>query len=94
MRRKEGFVDYRFFPEPDLPPLVIPQAHVEAMRATLPELPEATMARLSRDFTLPGHMSRLIVCATGGASGEEGRGEERTLSWREGVFQFQILFLL
>ncbi|CAM9731075.1 unnamed protein product [Ectocarpus fasciculatus] len=68
LRRKEGSVDYRFFPEPDLPPLVVTDEHVEALRATLPELPEATMARLSADYGLAEHLSRLIVCAAGGAS--------------------------
>lgn len=62
-------MDYRFFPEPDLPPLVLTGEHVETLRATLPELPQATMARLSRDYGLAEHLSRLIVCAAGGASG-------------------------
>lgn len=62
-------MDYRFCPEPDLPPLLITDEHVEALKATLPELPEATMARFCRDYGLPEHLSRLIVCAAGGASG-------------------------
>eukprot|EP00903_Cladosiphon_okamuranus_P010705 g10117.t1 len=69
LRRKEGSVDYRFCPEPDLPPLLIADEHVDALKAALPELPEATMARFSRDYGLPEHLSRLIVCAAGGASG-------------------------
>eukprot|EP00752_Nemacystus_decipiens_P010690 g9521.t1 len=69
LRRKEGSVDYRFCPEPDLPPLFISDEHVDALKATLPELPESTMARFSRDYGLPEHLSRLIVCAAGGASG-------------------------
>lgn len=69
LRRKEGSVDYRFCPEPDLPPLLITNEHVEALKATLPELPEATMARFCRYYELPEHLSRLIVCAAGGASG-------------------------
>eukprot|EP00904_Undaria_pinnatifida_P003366 jgi/Undpi1/1302/HiC_scaffold_11.g04694.m1 len=69
LRRKEGQVDYRFFPEPDLPPLVIEDARVDAIKATLPELPEMTLARLSREHGIPEHLSRLIVCAAaGGAS--------------------------
>lgn len=62
-------MDYRFCPEPDLPPLFIADEHVDALKAALPELPEATMARLPRDYGLPEHLSRLIVCAAGGASG-------------------------
>lgn len=69
LRRKEGLTDYRFFPEPDLPPLIIEDTHVHAIEATLPELPEATMLRLSRDHGLSEQLSRLIVCAAGGASG-------------------------
>lgn len=78
LRQKEGSVDYRFFPEPDLPPLVIPDARVEAIKATLPELPEATIARLSQDFGLSERISRLIVCAPGGAAGNDIR---YVLSW-------------
>src|SRR5207249_2763330 len=46
MRSKEEAHDYRYFPEPDLPPLVVDRAWIDAIRATLPELPEARKARL------------------------------------------------
>ena len=46
MRMKEHAADYRYFPEPDLPPLEIPSAWVERVRATLPELPAARRTRL------------------------------------------------
>lgn len=62
-------MDYRFCPEPDLPPLFVDDEHVDALKAALPELPEATMTRFSRCYALPEHLSRLIVCAAGGASG-------------------------
>lgn len=62
-------MDYRFCPEPDLPPLFVADEHVSALKAAMPELPEATMARFKRDYGLPEHLSRLIVCAAGGASG-------------------------
>jgi len=39
MRGKENAADYRYFPDPDLPPLHLPAARVDAIRATLPELP-------------------------------------------------------
>jgi aspartyl-tRNA(Asn)/glutamyl-tRNA(Gln) amidotransferase subunit B len=45
MRSKEEAADYRYFPDPDLPPLAIPAARVETIRAALPELPEARIAR-------------------------------------------------
>ena len=45
MRSKEDAHDYRYFPDPDLPPLVIAPEWIEAVRATLPELPAAMAAR-------------------------------------------------
>ena len=46
MRSKEDAQDYRYFPDPDLPPLVIDDAWIERVRAEMPELPEAMRARL------------------------------------------------
>lgn len=45
MRSKEEAHDYRYFPDPDLPPLVLDDAWIEEIKTTLPELPEATKAR-------------------------------------------------
>ena len=45
MRSKEEAHDYRYFPEPDLPPLVVDDARIERVRATMPELPEARRRR-------------------------------------------------
>lgn len=45
MRKKEGQADYRYFPEPDLPPLVLTESEVESARAALPELPAARRVR-------------------------------------------------
>ena len=52
MRSKEEANDYRYFPDPDLLPLVIEPAFIEAVRATLPELPEAKAARFAADYAL------------------------------------------
>ena len=49
MRSKEDAHDYRYFPDPDLPPLVIEPAWIERVRAAMPELPAAMAARLQRD---------------------------------------------
>lgn len=51
-RSKEGSHDYRYFPEPDLPPLVLEAAWLEAQRAALPELPAARRARFVASFAL------------------------------------------
>ncbi|MHB9144794.1 MAG: Asp-tRNA(Asn)/Glu-tRNA(Gln) amidotransferase subunit GatB [Symbiobacteriia bacterium] len=52
LRSKEEAHDYRYFPEPDLPPLDISREYVERVRAELPELPDARRARYIRDFGL------------------------------------------
>ncbi len=53
MRTKEDAADYRYFPDPDLPPLVIDRAWVERTRAAMPELPRAMAARFVADYGLP-----------------------------------------
>ncbi len=53
MRSKEDAHDYRYFPEPDLPPLVVEMDWVEAIKATLPELPRAKSLRLQQQYALP-----------------------------------------
>ena len=52
MRSKEEANDYRYFPDPDLLPLVIEPAFIETVRATLPELPDAKAARFAADYGL------------------------------------------
>ncbi len=52
MRSKEEANDYRYFPDPDLLPVVIDDAYVEAVRATLPELPDAKVERFVEDYGL------------------------------------------
>jgi aspartyl-tRNA(Asn)/glutamyl-tRNA(Gln) amidotransferase subunit B len=53
MRTKEDAADYRYFPDPDLPPLVVAPEWVEQVRAQMPELPRAMAARLVADYGLP-----------------------------------------
>ncbi len=52
MRSKEDAHDYRYFPEPDLPPLEVTQSWMEQLRAELPELPEARRQRFIRQYEL------------------------------------------
>ncbi|MET1114016.1 MAG: Asp-tRNA(Asn)/Glu-tRNA(Gln) amidotransferase subunit GatB [Comamonas sp.] len=53
MRTKEDAADYRYFPDPDLPPLVVAQSWVEEVRASMPELPRQRAARFVADYGLP-----------------------------------------
>ena len=52
-RAKEGSHDYRYFPEPDLPPLVLADGYVKNIRRSLPELPAERRARFVKEFQLP-----------------------------------------
>jgi aspartyl-tRNA(Asn)/glutamyl-tRNA(Gln) amidotransferase subunit B len=53
MRTKEDAADYRYFPDPDLPPLVIERDWVERVRTAMPELPRVQAERFVRDYGLP-----------------------------------------
>ena len=61
MRSKEEAHDYRYFPEPDLPPLVIDAPRREVIARTLPELPEARRARLVGQYGLPEYDADLLT---------------------------------
>ncbi len=65
MRSKEEAHDYRYFPEPDLPPLVIDASRRHEIEATLPELPEPRMARLVREYGLPAYDADLLTQTRG-----------------------------
>jgi len=60
-RSKEEAQDYRYFPEPDLPPLTPSREWVASLRATLPELPEAKRARFMEIYGLRGEEAALLV---------------------------------
>ena len=60
-RSKEEAHDYRYFPEPDLPPLVVEADWVEAVRAALPELPWVKLERFTRQYDLSGPDARVLV---------------------------------
>ena len=61
MRSKEDAQDYRYFPDPDLPPLSIDEAWIERIRAGMPELPEAMRNRLVREYALPAPEAAMLV---------------------------------
>jgi aspartyl-tRNA(Asn)/glutamyl-tRNA(Gln) amidotransferase subunit B len=61
MRTKEDAADYRYFPDPDLPPLVIDSAWVERTRAAMPELPRVMAARFAADYGLPEYDATMMT---------------------------------
>jgi aspartyl-tRNA(Asn)/glutamyl-tRNA(Gln) amidotransferase subunit B len=61
MRTKEDAQDYRYFPDPDLPPLSIDEAWIERIRAEMPELPEARKARYQKDYALSPYDATLLT---------------------------------
>ena len=61
MRTKEDAADYRYFPDPDLPPLVIAADWIERVRADMPELPRAMAERLVRDHGLSDYDAAQIT---------------------------------
>jgi aspartyl-tRNA(Asn)/glutamyl-tRNA(Gln) amidotransferase subunit B len=61
MRSKEDAHDYRYFPDPDLPPLVLDPAWVDALKATLPELPDQRRARYVRDYGLTPYDAHVLT---------------------------------
>ncbi|HJU27758.1 MAG TPA: Asp-tRNA(Asn)/Glu-tRNA(Gln) amidotransferase subunit GatB, partial [Candidatus Binataceae bacterium] len=61
MRSKEFANDYRYFPEPDLPPLRVPPDLVEAVRTSMPELPTDRRARFIRDFGLTEYEAGILT---------------------------------
>jgi len=67
MRSKEEAHDYRYFPDPDLLPLVLEQAWVDAIKATLPELPDAKKSRFIADFGLSDYDAAVLTADTASA---------------------------
>jgi aspartyl-tRNA(Asn)/glutamyl-tRNA(Gln) amidotransferase subunit B len=61
MRSKEFAHDYRYFPEPDLPPLVVGEDWVEDVRRRLPELPAPRRARFEHDLGLPAYDAEVLT---------------------------------
>lgn len=60
MRRKESGVDYRFLPDPDLPPICIPEEEIEWLRNALPELPAERVRRLTAQYGIPQKDAELL----------------------------------
>ena len=61
MRSKEEAHDYRYFPEPDLPPLVVDAARVERVRSSMPELPDARSRRFVSQYGIPEYDAGVLT---------------------------------
>ena len=61
MRSKEDAMDYRYFPDPDLPPLMIAQEWIDRVRASLPELPGAMRERFVKDYGLSEYDAMVLT---------------------------------
>lgn len=61
MRSKEDAIDYRYFPDPDLAPLVITQEMIEKIKETMPELPEAKKARYIKDYNFSDYDAGVLT---------------------------------
>jgi len=61
MRSKEEAHDYRYFPEPDLPPLIVDPSRIEQVRATMPELPDARSRRFVAEYGIPAYDAGVLT---------------------------------
>jgi aspartyl-tRNA(Asn)/glutamyl-tRNA(Gln) amidotransferase subunit B len=90
MRSKEHAHDYRYFPDPDLLPLVIGQDFVDGIKATLPELPDDKKARFMADFGLNAYDAGVLVAERASANFFEevakGRDSKMAANWIMGDF--------
>jgi aspartyl-tRNA(Asn)/glutamyl-tRNA(Gln) amidotransferase subunit B len=79
-RSKEEAHDYRYFPEPDLPPLVVEKAWVEEIRSQLPELPQAKIQRFMKEYGLSEYTAGVLVAERAVAEYFERAVKARTVS--------------
>jgi len=75
MRTKEDAHDYRYFPDPDLPPLVIASAWIDAVRAAMPELPTLMAARFQSQYGLPAYDAHAMTQSRDWAAYFEGAAQ-------------------
>jgi aspartyl-tRNA(Asn)/glutamyl-tRNA(Gln) amidotransferase subunit B len=90
MRSKEDAHDYRYFPDPDLLPLVLEPDWVDSLKAALPELPDAKRARFVRDYGIPNYDAGVLVVEQATADFYEtvakGRDARLAANWVTGDF--------
>jgi aspartyl-tRNA(Asn)/glutamyl-tRNA(Gln) amidotransferase subunit B len=63
MRSKEEANDYRYFPDPDLLPVVVDEVYIEALRAQLPELPDQKAARFQQQYGLTAYDAQVLTAS-------------------------------
>jgi aspartyl-tRNA(Asn)/glutamyl-tRNA(Gln) amidotransferase subunit B len=85
MRNKEEAHDYRYFPDPDLLPLELTQDYVDALKKTLPELPDAKRARFAKDYGLSVYDAGVLTAERESAAFFEavakGRDSKTAANW-------------
>ena len=90
LRSKEDAHDYRYFPDPDLLPLVLDEAWVAELKAGLPELPDAKRVRFVRDYGIPPYDAGVLVAEKETAGFYEtvaaGRDAKQAANWMMGDF--------
>jgi aspartyl-tRNA(Asn)/glutamyl-tRNA(Gln) amidotransferase subunit B len=67
MRTKEDAHDYRYFPDPDLLPLVLREEQIKKIASEMPELPDATRERFARQYALPAHDAGVLTASRAAA---------------------------
>jgi len=72
MRTKEGAQDYRYFPEPDLPPLIISKEKIDEVGKTIPELPKEKKLRFMKEYGLSEYDAKILVSNKHNADYAEG----------------------
>jgi aspartyl-tRNA(Asn)/glutamyl-tRNA(Gln) amidotransferase subunit B len=90
MRSKEDAHDYRYFPDPDLLPLVLEENWIDALKAALPELPDTKQARFRSDYGLTAYDAGVLVAEKATADFYEtvatGRDPKMAANWVTGDF--------
>ncbi|MGA1059691.1 MAG: Asp-tRNA(Asn)/Glu-tRNA(Gln) amidotransferase subunit GatB [Burkholderiaceae bacterium] len=89
MRTKEDAADYRYFPDPDLPPLLVAPEWVERERGAMPEVPRQRASRLQQQYDLPAHDAGLLTASAATAdyfeSAAQASGQAKLVSnWMMG----------
>ena len=80
MRSKEEANDYRYFPDPDLLPVVIDESYVDAVRSTMPELPDARKNRLIKQYSIKADDAEMLTSSRALADYFEAAAEATTAS--------------